>query len=262
MSRFAGASLSTGTLGSVTAADGALADSASFPQQRFQPPPEATEIVLVRHGESERLRRRPAVPAGGGHGDPPLSPLGIEQARRVCARLAAEDSTPSTSPHCAGRRRPPPRSPPTSGWTSAWNPGSARCTWASGRAASPPQDDAAGGDPISQRMRGRGALGRHPGRRARGRASRPGPATRSPRWPPAIPASGSPRSPTAASSARRWRWPPQSRPFAFIGADNASISRLVITPERWIVRSYNDTAHLDEAGEAQFAAPPAVPFPF
>jgi probable phosphoglycerate mutase len=35
-----------------------------------------------------------------------------------------------------------------------------------------------------------------------------------------------------------------SRPFAFTGAENASISRLVITPERWIVRGYNDTAHL------------------
>lgn len=38
-----------------------------------------------------------------------------------------------------------------------------------------------------------------------------------------------------------------SRPFAFTGADNASISRLVITPDRWIVRGYNDTAHLDGA---------------
>jgi probable phosphoglycerate mutase len=36
-----------------------------------------------------------------------------------------------------------------------------------------------------------------------------------------------------------------SRPFAFLGADNASISRLVITPERWIIRVYNDTAHLE-----------------
>jgi probable phosphoglycerate mutase len=36
-----------------------------------------------------------------------------------------------------------------------------------------------------------------------------------------------------------------SRPFAFTGAENASISRLVITSERWIVRGYNDTAHLD-----------------
>ena len=35
-----------------------------------------------------------------------------------------------------------------------------------------------------------------------------------------------------------------SKPFAFMDTDNASISRLVVTPDRWIVRSYNDTAHL------------------
>jgi probable phosphoglycerate mutase len=35
-----------------------------------------------------------------------------------------------------------------------------------------------------------------------------------------------------------------SAPFAFMGPDNASISRLVVTPESWIVRGYNDTAHL------------------
>ena len=42
-----------------------------------------------------------------------------------------------------------------------------------------------------------------------------------------------------------------SRPFAFTGADNASISRLVITPQRWIIRGYNDTAHLDETFSIQ-----------
>jgi probable phosphoglycerate mutase len=36
----------------------------------------------------------------------------------------------------------------------------------------------------------------------------------------------------------------RSSPFAFIGSDNASISELVVTPRRWIVRSFNDTAHL------------------
>jgi 2,3-bisphosphoglycerate-dependent phosphoglycerate mutase len=36
-----------------------------------------------------------------------------------------------------------------------------------------------------------------------------------------------------------------SRPFAFLGADNASISRLVVAGDRWIVRGFNDTAHLD-----------------
>jgi probable phosphoglycerate mutase len=36
-----------------------------------------------------------------------------------------------------------------------------------------------------------------------------------------------------------------SEPFAFVGPDNASISRLVVTPDRWIIRGYNDTSHLE-----------------
>jgi probable phosphoglycerate mutase len=35
-----------------------------------------------------------------------------------------------------------------------------------------------------------------------------------------------------------------SVPFAFVGPDNASISKLVVTSDRWIIRGYNDTAHL------------------
>ena len=36
-----------------------------------------------------------------------------------------------------------------------------------------------------------------------------------------------------------------SRPFVFIHADNASISQLVVTRRRWLVRRFNDTAHLE-----------------
>jgi probable phosphoglycerate mutase len=36
-----------------------------------------------------------------------------------------------------------------------------------------------------------------------------------------------------------------SRPFAFITADNGSISRLVVSGDRWIVRGFNDIAHLE-----------------
>ena len=46
-------------------------------------------------------------------------------------------------------------------------------------------------------------------------------------------------------NAGRQLYPHAGRRFAFLGADNASISRLVIMPERWILRGYNDTAHLD-----------------
>jgi probable phosphoglycerate mutase len=35
-----------------------------------------------------------------------------------------------------------------------------------------------------------------------------------------------------------------ARAFAFT-SDNTGISQVVITPERWIVRRFNDTAHLD-----------------
>ena len=35
-----------------------------------------------------------------------------------------------------------------------------------------------------------------------------------------------------------------TRPFAFIGADNGSSSHLVAIGDRWIVRRFNDTAHL------------------
>ncbi|MGN6678653.1 MAG: histidine phosphatase family protein, partial [Streptosporangiaceae bacterium] len=36
-----------------------------------------------------------------------------------------------------------------------------------------------------------------------------------------------------------------SRPFAFNASDNASVSRVIITPTKWYVRTFNDTAHLD-----------------
>jgi probable phosphoglycerate mutase len=35
-----------------------------------------------------------------------------------------------------------------------------------------------------------------------------------------------------------------SRPFAFVGADNGSISQIVVDGDRWHLRRYNDTTHL------------------
>ena len=34
-------------------------------------------------------------------------------------------------------------------------------------------------------------------------------------------------------------------PFAFVTADNGSISRIVVSGNRWIIRGFNDTAHLE-----------------
>jgi probable phosphoglycerate mutase len=35
-----------------------------------------------------------------------------------------------------------------------------------------------------------------------------------------------------------------SRPFAFLMSDNTAIARLVLTQDRWVLRGFNDTAHL------------------
>lgn len=37
-------------------------------------------------------------------------------------------------------------------------------------------------------------------------------------------------------------------PLSFAGAANASISEIIVMPDRWAVRSYNDTAHLEDLG--------------
>jgi probable phosphoglycerate mutase len=37
-----------------------------------------------------------------------------------------------------------------------------------------------------------------------------------------------------------------SRPMAFLGADNASISQVIVMGDRWVVRRFNDTSHLTD----------------
>ena len=39
--------------------------------------------------------------------------------------------------------------------------------------------------------------------------------------------------------------------FSFIGADNASITQVVAMPQPWVIRRFNDTAHLDSAFSIQ-----------
>src|SRR5688500_646541 len=62
-----------------------------YRQIRFERPPTATELLLVRHGESAPVREGEPMPLLDGQGDPPLDPRGHEQAERVADRLAAED---------------------------------------------------------------------------------------------------------------------------------------------------------------------------
>jgi probable phosphoglycerate mutase len=63
----------------------------SYPQRAWALPADATEVLLVRHGASEaHVPGEPFEMVEGGHADPALAPEGEVQARAVCARLAAD----------------------------------------------------------------------------------------------------------------------------------------------------------------------------
>ncbi|HEX7267478.1 MAG TPA: histidine phosphatase family protein, partial [Streptosporangiaceae bacterium] len=61
----------------------------SYRQNRFRVPPDAAELLLVRHGESEPASVDAPFPLVDGRSDPALSPEGHQQAQRVATRLAA-----------------------------------------------------------------------------------------------------------------------------------------------------------------------------
>src|SRR5215471_19988455 len=58
-------------------------------QNRFQAPPDAAELLLIRHGESEPASLDVPFPMVDGRSDPALSPEGREQAELIATRLAA-----------------------------------------------------------------------------------------------------------------------------------------------------------------------------
>ncbi|HEU4975173.1 MAG TPA: histidine phosphatase family protein [Baekduia sp.] len=62
----------------------------SYPQRPWILPPDATEVLLVRHGASQAHVPGESFEMLEGHADPPLAPEGQEQARAVGARLAKD----------------------------------------------------------------------------------------------------------------------------------------------------------------------------
>lgn len=64
----------------------------SHRQIKFAAPPGSCTILLVRHGESAAFEEDRPFALVDGHGDPPLrDPDGLEQAQRIGERLAGED---------------------------------------------------------------------------------------------------------------------------------------------------------------------------
>jgi 2,3-bisphosphoglycerate-dependent phosphoglycerate mutase len=219
-----------------------LEQPTAFQQRPFEPPPASMDLLLVRHGQSEAYVDGFPFALVDGQGDPPLSDLGIEQARRVCDRLAATGidaiyvtplrRTVQTAAPLAQRLglQPEVEVGLREVYLGEWEGGEFRKRVAENH-------------PISQRMFAEQRWDVIPGAessealagRVRDAIIRLAAAHQGERV--AAFTHGGVIGQALALAA-------ESRPFAFIGAENASISRVVITSDLWIVRGFNDTAHL------------------
>jgi 2,3-bisphosphoglycerate-dependent phosphoglycerate mutase len=200
------------------------------------------ELVLIRHGQSEPFVQGTLFPLVDGHGDPPLSERGLVQASLVSARLARE---PLAAIYVTTLRRTAQTAAPLAQELGIVPQVEADLRevhlgeWEGGLYRKMVADQ----HPIAQRMHAQERWDVIPGAesaaalrgRVRAAIGRVAAAHRGQRV--AVFTHGGIIGQAMAIAAA-------SRPFAFIGADNASISRLVITTDRWIVRCFNDTAHL------------------
>lgn len=216
-----------------------------YRQPRFQRPPGATEILLVRHGESRAASPDSPFPLVDGQGDPELHASGETQALRVAERLQREPiaavyvsklrrTTQTAAPLCSHLGLDPRVDPDLhEAHLGEWEGGLFRIK-------------AAEQDPVFLRMQ------------------------QEQRW-DIIPGGESPEALTdrlGRALARMARSHPDqlvaafvhggviahllhmatgSRPFAFTGAENGSISHLVVHDGVLRVRRFNDTSHLDVA---------------
>ena len=202
------------------------------------------ELLLVRHGQADAYLEGTSFPLTGGHGAPPLSELGREQAQRVGKRLAAAgidaiyvttlQRTAQTAAPLAERLDLAPRVEAglREVFFGEWEGGLYRQLVAQNH-------------PIAQRMFAEERWDVIPGAESltafdgRVRAAIKRMAADQPGQRVAAFTHGGVIGQVLAMAS-------DSRPFAFNTADNASISRLVITSDRWWVRSFNDTAHLED----------------
>ena len=221
-----------------------------YRQPRFARPPGATEILLVRHGESAPARPDRPFPLVDGHGDPELHENGRHQAERVAERLAHEDisaiyittlrRTAETAAPLAARLGlvPAVEADLREVHLGEWEGGSFRKHVAEGHPAAVRMgaeqrwDVIPGAEPAETfAARVRAGIGRI--------------AARHPDATVAVFTHGGVIGRILADAAGA------TRGFAFVGSDNGSISQLVVVGDRWIIRRYNDTAHLGQGLSTQ-----------
>jgi len=222
-----------------------VSETRAYRQHRFTPPPGSTELILVRHGESEPASPEVPFPRVDGHGDPALSPEGREQAAKVCGRLAGEHVDAIYVTKLRRTQETAANLVLTSGLTPVVDPDLHEVhlgEWEGGAF----RWHVAEGHPLALRMFEEERWDVIPGAEpaadfaARCRRGVERIAAAHPDQRVAVFAHGGVIGQILADATG-------ARGFAFAGCDNASISHLVVQGPRWVLRRFNDTTHLDEA---------------
>ncbi|SDD62919.1 histidine phosphatase family protein [Actinokineospora iranica] len=215
-----------------------------YRQPRYVPPPGSTELLLIRHGESAPARPDTPFSLVDGQGDPELAPEGRHQAERIAARLASQHID---AIYVTNLRRTVETAAPLARAVDLkplvevdlrevhlgqWEGGVFR-------------RKVAEGDPVVVRMHQEQRWDVIPGaedaekfaKRVRAGVERLAAAHPGQRL--AVFTHGGVIAQVLALASG-------STPFAFLGADNGSLSQVVVHGLMWQVRRFNDTAHLDQ----------------
>jgi probable phosphoglycerate mutase len=215
-----------------------------YRQYRFVPPPGAADLLVIRHGESAPARENDPADLADGHSDPDLDPVGEEQAERLADRLSADSisavyvttlrRTVQTAAPLAKRLgltpivEPDLREVYLGEWEgAAFRKHTSEMHPVAVQMATEQRWDAIPGAETTEAFRTRVQRGvlriaaAHPNQRV------------------AVIVHGGVIGMMMAMATG-------AQNFAFVAADNASISQLVVLGEHWIVRRFNDTAHLEK----------------
>jgi probable phosphoglycerate mutase len=221
-----------------------MSTTRTFRQSRFVRPPGACEILLVRHGESAPYVEGVPHPMVDGQGDPPLDPNGVAQAEAAAERLL-RTGEPIDAIYVTTMQRTHQTAAPLAarlGITPVeladlrevhlgeWEGGEFRRRMAEG-------------DPIGVRAAAEGRWDVIPGAEsteAFAERVRRGITTIAAAHPDQVVAAFV----HGGVIGQVVNLATGAGGFAFAGADNASISHVVITADRWVVRCFNDTSHL------------------
>jgi 2,3-bisphosphoglycerate-dependent phosphoglycerate mutase len=214
----------------------------SFSQRPYAPPPGSTELFLIRHGASAESVEGETFELVEGQGDPPLSEVGRRQAEQLALRLTREPfdglyvstlcRTAQTAAPLVERTglTPVVDADLREVFLGEWEGGLFR-------------QKAVDRDPVFQQMMNEQRWDLVPGAESRAvfggrlRAAVERIVAAHPGGRVLVFSHGAAIGELLAQASG-------AEPFAFLNVDNASISKLVVAPERWIVRGFNDTTHL------------------